>query len=164
MAVDYIRRDGIGYVTINNPSKANILDRQTSNDISEIWKDIWEDPDVRAVILTGTGDRHFCAGHNLDSRPDITAEERERIRAENIFSPSSSRPTSSSALAMMTGNRSEYFWCIASNSSRAPGISALLQTIIVGLQVYVSVAESVSLSIPSKSNPHSDSSDNDSSV
>ena len=87
MAVDYIRRDGIGYVTINNPSKANILDRQTSNDISEIWKDIWEDPDVRAVILTGTGDKHFCAGHNLDSRPDITVEERERIRAENIFWP-----------------------------------------------------------------------------
>ncbi|HJO60330.1 MAG TPA: enoyl-CoA hydratase-related protein [SAR202 cluster bacterium] len=87
MAVDYLKRDGIGYVTINNPAKANILDRQTSNDISEIWKDMWEDPDVRAVILTGVGDKHFCAGHNLDSRPDITAEERERIRAENIFWP-----------------------------------------------------------------------------
>ena len=87
MAVDYLRRDGIGYVTINNPAKANILDRQTSNDISEIWKDMWEDSDVRAVILTGVGDKHFCAGHNLDSRPDITAEERERIRAENIFWP-----------------------------------------------------------------------------
>ena len=87
MAVDYLKRDGIGYVTINNPRKANILDRQTSNDISEIWKDMWEDSDVRAVILTGVGDKHFCAGHNLDSRPDITAEERERIRAENIFWP-----------------------------------------------------------------------------
>ena len=87
MAVDYLKRDGIGYVTINNTAKANILDRQTSNDISEIWKDMWEDPDVRAVILTGVGDKHFCAGHNLDSRPDITAEERERIRAENIFWP-----------------------------------------------------------------------------
>ena len=87
MAVDYLKRDGIGYVTINNPAKANILDRQTSNDISEIWKDMWEDPDVQAVILTGVGDKHFCAGHNLDSRPDITAEERERIRAENIFWP-----------------------------------------------------------------------------
>ena len=87
MAVDYLKRDNIGYVTINNPAKANILDRQTSNDISEIWKDMWEDPEVRAVILTGVGDKHFCAGHNLDSRPDITAEERERIRAENIFWP-----------------------------------------------------------------------------
>ena len=82
-----MKRDGIGYVTKNNPAKANILDRQPSNDISEIWKYMWEDPEVRAVILTGVGAKHFCAGHNLDSRPDITAEERERIRAENIFWP-----------------------------------------------------------------------------
>ena len=87
MAVDYEKKNGISYVTINNPSKANILDRETSNEISEIWKEIWEDPDVRAVILTGVGDRHFCAGHNLDTRPDVTQEERERIRSENIFWP-----------------------------------------------------------------------------
>ena len=41
MAVDYEKKNGISYVTINNPSKANILDRQTSNEISEIWKEIW---------------------------------------------------------------------------------------------------------------------------
>jgi enoyl-CoA hydratase/carnithine racemase len=87
MAVDYEKKNGISYVTINNPLKANILDRQTANDISDIWKEIWEDPDVRAVILSGVGDKYFCAGHNLDSRPDITAEERERIRAENVFWP-----------------------------------------------------------------------------
>ena len=87
MAMNYEKKNGISYVTINNPSKANILDRQTSNEISEIWKEIWEDPEVRAIILTGVGDRHFCAGHNLDTRPDITQSERERIRAENIFWP-----------------------------------------------------------------------------
>ena len=87
MAVDYEKKNGISYVTINNPSKANILDRQTSNEISEIWKEIWEDPDVRAVILTGVGEKHFCAGHNLDTRPDVSQEERERIRSENIFWP-----------------------------------------------------------------------------
>ena len=43
MAVDYEKKNGISYVTINNPSKANILDRQTSNEISEIWKEIWEE-------------------------------------------------------------------------------------------------------------------------
>ena len=87
MAVDYEKKNGISYVTINNPSKANILDRQTSNEISEIWKEIWEDPDVRAVILTGVGEKHFCAGHNLPTRPDVSQEERERIRSENIFWP-----------------------------------------------------------------------------
>ena len=87
MGVIYDKRDHIGYITINNPEKANILDRETSNQLREVWTDVWEDRDVRVVILTGAGDRHFCAGHNLATRPDITDEERERVRAENVFWP-----------------------------------------------------------------------------
>ena len=87
MGIIYDKRDHIGYITINNPEKANILDRETSNQLREVWTDVWEDRDVRVVILTGAGDRHFCAGHNLATRPDITDEERERIRAENVFWP-----------------------------------------------------------------------------
>jgi enoyl-CoA hydratase/carnithine racemase len=87
MPVDYEKRDKVAYVTINNPAKANILDRQISFEISEIWKEIWDDRDIRVAILTGVGDRHFCAGHNLASRPDVTAEERERLRAEGVFWP-----------------------------------------------------------------------------
>lgn len=83
----YEKRDKIAYVTINNAAKANILDRETSDQISVVWKEIWEDPDVRVAILTGSGDRHFCAGHNLATRPDVTVEERERIRAESVFWP-----------------------------------------------------------------------------
>ena len=87
MPVDYEKKDKVAYVTINNPTKANILDRQISHEISEIWKEIWDDRDVRVAILTGVGDRHFCAGHNLASRPDVTAEERDRLRAEGVFWP-----------------------------------------------------------------------------
>ncbi len=87
MPVDYEKRDKAAYITINNPAKANILDRQISFEISEIWKEIWDDRDIRVAILTGVGDRHFCAGHNLASRPDVTAEERERLRAEGLFWP-----------------------------------------------------------------------------
>ena len=83
----YEKRKTIAYITLNNPDKANILDRQMSDEISVVWKEVWEDPDVRAVILTGTGDRHFCAGHNLATRPDVTVEERERIRGESVFWP-----------------------------------------------------------------------------
>lgn len=83
----YEKRDKIAYVTLNNPEKANILDRETSDEISQVWKEVWEDRDVRAVILTGTGTRHFCAGHNLATRPDITEEERQRVRAEAVFWP-----------------------------------------------------------------------------
>jgi enoyl-CoA hydratase/carnithine racemase len=83
----YEKRQKIAYITINNPDKANILDRETSDAISEVWKEVWEDRDVRVVILTGTGERHFCAGHNLATRPDVTEEERQRIRAESVFWP-----------------------------------------------------------------------------
>ena len=89
MAVQYEKRGNIAYVTIDNPQKANILDRPTSDEIAEVWKEIWDDWDVRVTILTGKGDRHFCAGHNLATRPDITPEERERIRSEAIFWPPS---------------------------------------------------------------------------
>lgn len=83
----YEKRQKIAYVTINNAAKANILDRETSDEISHIWKEVWEDRDVRVVILTGAGERHFCAGHNLATRPDVTEDERERARVESIFWP-----------------------------------------------------------------------------
>lgn len=87
MGILYEKKGPVAYITINNPDKANVMDRQTITEISEAWKEVWEDWDVRAVILTGTGDRHFCAGHNLAPRPDVTEEERERIRAESVFWP-----------------------------------------------------------------------------
>jgi len=87
MSIEYRKDKKIAYITINNPEKANVLDRQTSDDLSAAWKEVWEDSDVRVAVLTGTGDRHFCAGHNLAPRPDVTEEERERLRAEGIFWP-----------------------------------------------------------------------------
>ena len=87
MGILFEKKNNIAYITLNNPEKANILDRQTSDEISEAWKEIWEDWDIRVAILTGAGDRHFCAGHNLAPPPGVTQEDRERIRAEGIFWP-----------------------------------------------------------------------------
>ena len=87
MSIDYEKRDGVAYITLNNPAKANILDKPTSDAIAEAWTDLWEDRAIRCAIVTGAGDRHFCGGHNLASRPDITDDERERLRTERIFWP-----------------------------------------------------------------------------
>lgn len=87
MGLIYEKKGPIAYITINNPEKANIMDRATSKEMAEVWKEVWEDWDVRAAILTGVGDRHFCAGHDLSIRADVTQEERERTRAEALFWP-----------------------------------------------------------------------------
>ena len=75
MPIDYVKRDGIATITLNNPAKANILDKQMSDAIADAW------------IVTGAGDRHFCGGHNLAARPDLTAEDREYLRTQRVFWP-----------------------------------------------------------------------------
>jgi len=87
LAIDYQKRDGVAYITLNNPEKANILDKQTSDEISAAWIDLWEDRTIRCAILTGAGERHFCGGHNLAPRPGVTDEEREYLRTQRIFWP-----------------------------------------------------------------------------
>jgi enoyl-CoA hydratase/carnithine racemase len=87
MPIDYVKKDGVATITLNNPAKANILDKHTSDAISEAWIDLWEDRDIRCAIVTGKGDRHFCGGHNLAPRPDLTPEDREYLRTQRIFWP-----------------------------------------------------------------------------
>ena len=87
MPIDYQKRDGVAYITLNNPDKANIFDKKTSDEISEAWIDMWEDRDIRCAILTGAGDRHFCGGHNLAPRKNVTEEEHEYLRAQRIYWP-----------------------------------------------------------------------------
>jgi enoyl-CoA hydratase/carnithine racemase len=87
MTVTYEARDHIARITISRPDKANALNKQTSDALSSAWRQAWEDRDVRAVIITGAGDRHFCGGHDLAPRPDVTDEEREQLMLERLFWP-----------------------------------------------------------------------------
>lgn len=87
MALDYVKRDGVAYITLNAPDKANILDKAMSDAISDAWIDLWEDRSIRCAIVTGAGTRHFCGGHNLAPRPGVTEEEREYLRTQRIFWP-----------------------------------------------------------------------------
>ncbi|MEX2229916.1 MAG: enoyl-CoA hydratase-related protein [Dehalococcoidia bacterium] len=87
MGIDFETREHIAYITINNPDRANALDRRTSNELSEAWTRVWEDRDIRVAILTGVGERHFCAGHNLAPRPDVTPEQSEFLRTRRVFWP-----------------------------------------------------------------------------
>jgi enoyl-CoA hydratase/carnithine racemase len=87
LPIDFEKRDGVAYIRLNDLDKANILDKPTSDAISEAWIDLWEDRSIRCAVLTGAGDRHFCGGHNLAPREDITEEEREYLRTQRIFWP-----------------------------------------------------------------------------
>lgn len=58
--------DGIATLTLNNPSKLNAWDTPMRVRMQTILEDWNRQSDVKAVILTGTGERAFSAGQDLD--------------------------------------------------------------------------------------------------
>jgi enoyl-CoA hydratase/carnithine racemase len=61
----YEKRDKIGYITLNRPESLNAVSRALSDKLTETLLDFDNDPDVWVGIITGAGDRAFCAGADL---------------------------------------------------------------------------------------------------
>jgi enoyl-CoA hydratase/carnithine racemase len=61
----YEKRDKIGYITLNRPESLNAVSRALSDKLTETLLDVDNDPDVWVGIVTGAGDRAFCAGADL---------------------------------------------------------------------------------------------------
>ena len=59
------RDDHIATVTFNRPEAMNALSRQLRLEFATVMRDLAHDADVRAIILTGAGDRAFTAGLDL---------------------------------------------------------------------------------------------------
>jgi len=58
------REGGVFEVLIDRP-KANAIDLATSREMGLIFADFRDDPDLRVAILSGTGEKFFCAGWDL---------------------------------------------------------------------------------------------------
>jgi len=64
------RADGrILEVVLDRP-KANAIDQSTSQELGRVFANFRDDPDLRVAILTGGGDRFFCAGWDLNAAAD----------------------------------------------------------------------------------------------
>lgn len=54
-------------LTIDRPEKMNALDFDAHYALVEAWRRFDADPDARAAVITGAGDRAFCAGADLET-------------------------------------------------------------------------------------------------
>ena len=63
--VKYEVADGVATVTLNNPEKRNMLSGQMLTELVDAIKRARDDEEARAVVLTGAGDKVFCAGADL---------------------------------------------------------------------------------------------------
>ncbi len=61
----YEKKDGIGIVTLNRPDKLNALNSTVYKELYDAFAAIEDDPEVRVVVLTGSGEKAFAAGSDV---------------------------------------------------------------------------------------------------
>jgi len=59
------KRAAIAYVTVNRPEKMNALNRMVMEELLDCFQTIEKDPEARAAILTGAGEKAFVAGADV---------------------------------------------------------------------------------------------------
>ena len=68
MAIDFcLDDDGVALITINRPARRNALDAEHYELLSKTWARVRDEDDIRVAIITGAGDKAFCAGADLKS-------------------------------------------------------------------------------------------------
>jgi enoyl-CoA hydratase/carnithine racemase len=66
---------GLLQVTLNRPSFANAMNTQMGLDLLDLFSDLFARPEgYRAVVVTGAGERAFCAGGDLKERQGMSDE------------------------------------------------------------------------------------------
>ena len=93
------RRERAFWITIHRPDKRNAINKDVIAGIREGYRRAHADPEVRAIVLTASGDKAFCAGGDLQpgagfafdlSRPNIDYADMLR-EAQNATLPTIAR-------------------------------------------------------------------------
>jgi enoyl-CoA hydratase/carnithine racemase len=56
------RDSGVAVVTLDRPGRLNAVDLTMADELASIWHELRFDDAVRAIVLTGAGERAFCTG------------------------------------------------------------------------------------------------------
>jgi enoyl-CoA hydratase/carnithine racemase len=73
------REGAVAVLTLNRPDRMNAVDMATLAALREAVDAMWGDAEVRAVIVTGAGEKSFCAGADLKERAGMTPAQVRRF-------------------------------------------------------------------------------------
>lgn len=82
------KKDGYAVLTINRPKALNALNSATLLEIQEAVKELEADKSVKAVILTGSGEKSFVAGADISEMANLNTVEAYEFgkRGQDTFS------------------------------------------------------------------------------
>lgn len=73
---------GIYTITINRPDKLNALNRTVLEELALVMEEIYDQPDIASVLLTGAGDKAFAAGADIAEFEGLSPAEATRLSAQ----------------------------------------------------------------------------------
>jgi enoyl-CoA hydratase len=101
MSIDREKKGKVEIITINRPEARNAIDGPTATALSKAFDELEEDPDIWAVILTGAGDKAFCAG--MDLKAFASGQLNEIISAKGGFAGIANRNFPKPLIAAVNG-------------------------------------------------------------
>jgi len=85
-AIEQSEQSGVAMITISNVAKANAVDAAMRDRLLAAWDWAERSQSVNAVLVTGKGERHFCAGADLGRLSQQVSTGGDRVCA-NTFAP-----------------------------------------------------------------------------
>jgi enoyl-CoA hydratase len=71
----YEKENGLAIVTINRPQAMNALNALAYDELLQVFQEIEKDSEVRAVIITGSGEKSFVAGTDITNMANLSSAE-----------------------------------------------------------------------------------------
>ena len=71
--------NGIGYITINRPSKLNALNVATIKELHDGLGSLNNNPEIKVIIITGEGEKAFVAGDDISEFAHFSVSEAENL-------------------------------------------------------------------------------------
>ena len=74
MGIDYRQLgNGVAHVLLNRPERLNALDRASKIELARIWREAQADDAVKALVVSGAGERAFSSGSDLKEMSENSA-------------------------------------------------------------------------------------------
>lgn len=100
-----IKDGNVLWITIDDPTSRNALDPETMRDLAETWRRYAADDSLRVAVLTGAGEKSFCAGANLKKLVPLI-QSGEMVPADNqeVYIKGDIEPVDKPIIAAINGD------------------------------------------------------------